>query len=1219
MSTLHSFIHKFKAILGYSIAAIVIISAILVSGVRLLLTNANLYQDEVEQLASSLLLQPVKIGRMDAELSGLVPTLIFHDVNLLSKKSNKPLFSLNRIDVGISFRDLLLQQTITPVQLTIKGMDLHLTRTIEGKFKIKGIDLAGLNEAGEDSGLFLNRWLSVQGEVAIEDSTITWKDKQNAGLTWVFDETNLLLKKEQQRYQLLLSAGLPNILGEKINLAIDLNGDITSPATLKIKSFIDSKGLNLSPLQQYVKIPNFELIGGVADLRLWLNWENQGVSKLSGDVNLDDFSYRIQKRKMVVLNAVTGMFDSYKEGNSWKVSVKNFLYKSNNKLINKSNFSLAFNYLDTKFKHFYLNADYLRLDTLAKIINDNHLLAADNESKFKKLGITGDVKKFSVAWQDNNLTSFKADFENFGVNAWQSVPELKKLSGNVYYSSNKGKLKINSEQAVVGFPGLFRQKFTFDKLSTDIAFTNTEQGLLVDIKELLANNGDAHTFSKASLWLPKNDASPYMDLQSQISRGDIAKIGRFFPVSIMQKNLVNWLDNAFVAGNVDNCTIVFNGNLKQFPFKNNEGLFNVDIDASDLTLKYLPDWPFIEKAKMTGVFTGLGMKLNLLSAEIENNKITNSSAEIPSFSNSEVKLDMSANGSTESVANFLINSPILNNAKETIESMRFNGDIATTMIMNIPLGENISKKKSLSYKGEAKLSNVAAYMASDRIDITDTGGSVFFTEKGLSSKNITSKIAGQDATMSVSSLRNDKGIVVSAEGNINPGVMLNRFEVPGADKISGLTSYKSNMLFPGKASAKKFPELTIRTDLRGVISTLPDYFAKNRELSQDLKFTTQFIGDKKIRIGLDLNKTGSAILELDQSGKNVFLDRGAVTATLNKAKLPRKKILYIDGDFKTLTPSKWIKALSLNKKGKKQTFFVRPVVLNLENLGIALEKEKDNKGVEHSNPKYLPKFEGIIKKLSWDNIFLGRMDFKTSKRKYGMRFEEVILSARHMKLFAHGDWRYNRAKHKTDMSVTISTHNFGGMLTDLGFAAIIDKGEANTVAKINWQASPAQFSFDKLNGKIQLHIKDGNIKEVDAEAGRLLGLFSLSALPRKLFGDFKDTFKSGFSFDKANGEITLETGDAYMEDFEISSTVAKIYISGRTGVADRDYENVVEVVPEVGEGLAGITALLVNLPAGLGVWLVDKITGEKINEASSRLYEISGSWDKPDIRLVEDE
>jgi uncharacterized protein YhdP len=190
------------------------------------------------------------------------------------------------------------------------------------------------------------------------------------------------------------------------------------------------------------------------------------------------------------------------------------------------------------------------------------------------------------------------------------------------------------------------------------------------------------------------------------------------------------------------------------------------------------------------------------------------------------------------------------------------------------------------------------------------------------------------------------------------------------------------------------------------------------------------------------------------------------------------------------------------------------------------------------------------------------------------------------------------------------------MLTDLDFSAIVVSGTAQAVGELSWQDAPAKFSFDKLNGKIQLNIEKGNIIEVDAGAGRLLGLFSLSALPRRLFGDFKDTFKSGFTFDTARGVVEIENGDAYMDDFKITSVVADIMVSGRTGLAERDYENTIVVIPETGDSVAGVTALLVSLPAGVGVWLLSKITGEKFNQASSSVYEITGSWDKPVIEEI---
>ena len=109
-------------------------------------------------------------------------------------------------------------------------MDVQVTRTVEGDFKIKGVDLEGFDQIAEDeSNPLFEKWLLQQGEIGLEDSTFTWKDEQNAGLTWFFNDVNFLFKKTQKRQQLILSGELPKILGDNIKIAFDMEGDIASP------------------------------------------------------------------------------------------------------------------------------------------------------------------------------------------------------------------------------------------------------------------------------------------------------------------------------------------------------------------------------------------------------------------------------------------------------------------------------------------------------------------------------------------------------------------------------------------------------------------------------------------------------------------------------------------------------------------------------------------------------------------------------------------------------------------------------------------------------------------------------------------------------------------------------------------------------------------------------------------------------------------------------
>ncbi|MCK4865570.1 MAG: hypothetical protein KAT06_09070, partial [Gammaproteobacteria bacterium] len=849
MAKRHPLFHKLKSVIGYSIAIVVIIAALTVSGLRFILTTANAYQDEVEQLASSLLEQPVKIGRMDARLSGLVPTLIFHNVQIISEQTKKSLFSLTRIDVGLSFSDLLWHQKITPAQLTVRGMNLQVTRTVEGNYKVKGFDLDALSKTGENNSSTLFEHLLVQhGEVGLEDSTITWKDEQNAGLTWFFEDVNFLLKSTPNRYQLLLSSKLPKVLGDKIDLSFDLTGNLFSSETWDIKAFIESKGFNLHPLQKYIKNEKVELINGVADLELWLDWKNKNIKQLSGDVKLHDFSYKMNANKAVTIKSVSGMFDAYQNKNNWwKIGVNKFNY-GDEKSSRGLKFSLAFNSKKDRLEGFYLNAERLNLKSISKIVIDNHFIDRKKKVYVSDLDIHGDLRGFSLVWKNNELYKLKTEFSAFGISSWKSAPKVDGMSGLVVYEQNTGVISLASENAVVAFPGLFRNEFKLDKLNADIKLSNTNAGLLFDINNLLTKSIEVTSVSTAKLWLPKNDASPYLDLQTYISEGDVSKVSNYLPVGIMDNSLVSWLDEGLLDGKVEKSTVVYNGRLNDFPFDNTEGMFAVAVDIDDLTLHYQDGWPKITNSKTAAFFTGQGMKIHLFTGKSKNNRLHDSYAEIKLFSKAELELDLSANGTTHDAVNYIVNSPILPKAKKTFNSMRLLGDIDTKIKVNIPLDDIVSKKKTLSYSGSANLHNASLFMLEDKIDITEGSGRLFFTDKNITSKNLVAKILGENSTLSVSSSVKNKNIKITAKGKIKPKEVLMRFNIPGAKRISGITPFKASITFPEKSNKTNNPVFILNSNLMGIKSTLPDQFYKKEKSAQRFSFSTIFPGDDKTQL-----------------------------------------------------------------------------------------------------------------------------------------------------------------------------------------------------------------------------------------------------------------------------------------------------------------------------------------------------------------------------------
>ena len=156
-----------------------------------------------------------------------------------------------------------------------------------------------------------------------------------------------------------------------------------------------------------------------------------------------------------------------------------------------------------------------------------------------------------------------------------------------------------------------------------------------------------------------------------------------------------------------------------------------------------------------------------------------------------------------------------------------------------------------------------------------------------------------------------------------------------------------------------------------------------------------------------------------------------------------------------------------------------------------------------------------------------------------------------------------------------------------------------------------------MHGRLRMTVGEGSIPDIQPGAGRLLGLVSLTEIPRRLSLDFSDFFRQGFSFNSINGEFELRDGNAYTDDLHIDSPAADIHISGRTGLAQRDYDQQMEVLPRTSSVLPVVGALAAG-PAGAAIGAVAQaILQRPMKQIGRTLYQINGSWEEPLIDTLE--
>jgi uncharacterized protein (TIGR02099 family) len=298
-----------------------------------------------------------------------------------------------------------------------------------------------------------------------------------------------------------------------------------------------------------------------------------------------------------------------------------------------------------------------------------------------------------------------------------------------------------------------------------------------------------------------------------------------------------------------------------------------------------------------------------------------------------------------------------------------------------------------------------------------------------------------------------------------------------------------------------------------------------------------------------------------------------------------------------------------------------PTVINLKHLRVPPRTVENEHNID-LDPRRVPPVKAHCDQLKFEGIDFGRVDLTTHPTKQGLRLESLAFDSPAAKIDATGDWRFIDKIHTSQFKIRVVAPKLAKLLGQFGYEVnSIEGGKTALNIRASWGGTPADFTLEKLDGSMDMTVKDGRFLDIDPTAGRLFGLLSMQALPRRLMLDFNDIFKKGTEFDKITGTFELDGGNAYTNDLTMDSPSVLIEITGRTGLAKRDYDQIATVTPRLSDTFPVASAVFG--PAGIGVgaaiYLGKKLfksIPDQIDRILSKQYTITGSWDKPVIEPV---
>jgi uncharacterized protein (TIGR02099 family) len=1250
--------------------------AIVLSGVRLWLPMVDLapYKAEIERIVEAEAGMPLTIGRMQAELNGFRLSLKFSHFALYEKDKTQPLVQAREVRVDVELLETLMSGELKLGGGLVVGTHLMIEHHADGSLSLQGM----VPQAGGDSGA-LAKVLLGQSHLRLYDSEILLKGPHPGAPPLELSEVAVDLINDDQYHSLSVKAKVGAKGEETLRFIAHLEqGEEEDPLAVEGRFYLAVENLRMGQRLTEWMPEGYRIDRGSLDLKVWGDLSRGALQRLHGTAEMADFQITGPAIETPFqLERLVSELDWRRDGPGWRVDFDRLVLVRAGQLWPPGRLSLAWQSDEERGDLLRLGADYLSLKELNDLLAIIELPNQELGDALRGLSADGHLTKFGfalllppqgeVSWR---ITGAVARFSN---SPWQSVPGLSGLQLSFDGNESGGWLHIDSTDFSVEFPNLFRQPISAKRVDGDFQWRfDPQAGLHLHSDYMEMHNQHVETLSRIRLNVPLSGRDIFIDMQTDFWNGDASSKSAYLPVGIMPGPLVEWLDRAVVSGHVNAGSFLLYGPLKEFPFRQQQGRFEVWFGVEDMILDYQPGWPRIEQGVAEALFVNNSLEVKLSEGLLLGNRIRQAVAQIRELKGaSPVEIQGEVAGDFKEMLGFLGDTPLNEQFAPFVEAVEVGGQASTRVNLAIPL----KQRDSLKIEGQVTLQDANMRVKHAELDVESINGVVSFDQAQLRSGDLQAVVLGHPIKVDITPKLTKAGrwTRIATHLDISAKELRRQFKDIWLPPATGQASGKLRIDIAHQESRVPV-KLRVLSSLRGMGLDLPKPLGKRAANRRDMDLTVNFLADGGSEVRLRYNKQVHALVRVPADAR-----KAAVTAIgfAQKPVLPASgQGICIAGSLDEVNLDHWLDWLSRQGedgseddspveidlrlqtlsiagiKAVKPHFTLRNyadgyrvslegeniqgmiqvpgnleqlpllgrldfIKFNLDELTGVVSGDSEQKDVViEVDPHDLPSLDLTVDELYVNERNLGTLRLAWQKEKDGITINQLGLAGDLLDLSGQGYWRKTKKGHLTSINIKARTNSLGVMQDELGMASGIKDAPADLKAELYWPSSLIEMGPEQLYGSIWLKVGKGRVKDVEPGVGRLIGLFSLNALGKRLALDFRDFFSEGFSFDTIEGNFIVHDGVATTHDLIVQSPSAKIDFSGDTGLVERSYQQQVVVTPHLSATLPLVGALAVNPTVGVALALTQKLLGKQFDKIVQRTYEVTGSWDDPVFTLI---
>ncbi|BDO91683.1 TPA: AsmA2 domain-containing protein [Escherichia coli] len=1244
-------------------AALVVIAALLVSGLRIALPHLDAWRPEILNKIESATGMPVEASQLSASWQNFGPTLEAHDIRAELKDGGE--FSVKRVTLALDvwqsllhmrwqFRDLTFWQlrfrTNTPI--TSGGSDDSL-------------------EASHISDLFLRQF----DHFDLRDSEVSFLTPSGQRAELAIPQLTWL--NDPRRHRAEGQVSLSSLTGQHgvMQVRMDLRDDEGLLSNGRV--WLQADDIDLKPWLGKWMQDNIALETAQFSLEGWMTIDKGDVT--GGDVWLKQGGASwLGEKETHTLSVDNLTAHITRENPGWQFSIPDTRITMDGKPWPSGALTLAWipeqdvgGKDNKRSDELRIRASNLELAGLEGIRPLAAKLSPALGDVWRSTQPSGKINTLAldIPLQAADKTRFQASWSDLAWKQWKLLPGAEHFSGTLSGSVENGLLTASMKQAKMPYETVFRAPLEIADGQATISWLNNDKGFQLDGRNIDVKAKAVHARGGFRYLQPAND-EPWLGILAGISTDDGSQAWRYFPENLMGKDLVDYLSGAIQGGEADNATLVYGGNPQLFPYKHNEGQFEVLVPLRNAKFAFLPDWPALTNLDIELDFINDGLWMKTDGVNLGGVRASNLTAVIPDYSKEKLLIDADIKGPGKAVGPYFDETPLKDSLGATLQELQLDGDVNARLHLDIPLNGEL-----VTAKGEVTLRNNSLFIKPLDSTLKNLSGKFSFINGDLQSEPLTASWFNQPLNVDFSTKEGAKAyqVAVNLNGNWQPaktGVLPEAVN----EALSGSVAWdgKVGIDLPYHAGATYNVELN--GDLKNVSSHLPSPLAK--PAGEPLPVNVKVDGNLN---SFDLTGQAGADNHFNSRwllGQKLTLDR-AIWAADSKTLPPLPEQSGVELNMPPMNGAEW---LALFQKGAAESvggaasfpqhITLRTPMLSLgnqqwNNLSIVSQPTANGTLVEAqgreinatlamrnnapwlANIKYLYYNPSVAKTRGdstpsspfptterinfrgwpdaqirctecwfWGQKF-GRIDSDITISGDTLTLTNGLIDTGFSRLTADGEWVNNPGNERTSLKGKLRGQKIDAAAEFFGVTTPIRQSSFNVDYDLHWRKAPWQPDEATLNGIIHTQLGKGEITEINTgHAGQLLRLLSVDALMRKLRFDFRDTFGEGFYFDSIRSTAWIKDGVMHTDDTLVDGLEADIAMKGSVNLVRRDLNMEAVVAPEISATVGVAAAFAVNPIVGAAVFAASKVLGPLWSKVSILRYHISGPLDDPQINEV---